>query len=285
MAPFFTGIAKSFGSFGLTGKKRAFPVRFYIELFGGQGQDFGINDNGNPAPADSNPSRRGGNGGYTKIDMTVPTAYILDINSPVSSYSGGGGSGSPSPGSGGLPGAQIGGDSAGFSINGEWMAITGGGGGATGNYNFNFLFSPAFLFISPGPAGGVGGGAISAGPPPGSAGSVGGFGYPSVTPNPNGQSGALSGGGGGGAAGGTGGSGQNAGQGGGANIRIKYETNSLSGPLAPIGFPDITMSYITGTDGGNPRGSGNRLVITNYNTNNNYTVSSGSVPVEFINSL
>lgn len=278
MAPFFTGIAKNFGSFGLTGRRKVFfPVRFYVELFASQGTDFGINDNGNPPPADSNPSRRGGNGGYTKIDMTVPTAYVLDINSPVSSYPGGSGPG------------NAGGASAGFSINGQWMAITGGGGAAWGSYTFNTGFTPAFIFgINPGPAGGVGGGAISAGPPGGSAGSAGVSYSPTIVVSfPGGnyqESGGVAAFGGGGAPGGPAGPGSG-GSGGGANIRVKFETNSLSGPLAPIGFSDITMSYVTGTDGGNPRGSGNRLVITNYNTNNSYTVSSGSVPVEFISSL
>jgi hypothetical protein len=239
------------------------PVRFYIEIFGAKGNSYGINLDGQPAAND--PSRQGGGGGYTKLDMTVPTAYSLDINSPLTAFSGG-------------ANGTFGGPSGGFSINGQWMAIAGGGGGAAGSYIFNGS-GGGLLFASAGPAGGAGAGGYAGS----GTGSAGGNGSPSFTSfgAPDFFADRTAGGGGGGAPGGAGGSGQGGGGGGGANIRIFNDQGITDGYLTAN--PDIKMTYVTGSDGVNLGGA--YVIITNYNTNRTHTVSGGSVPLKFISEL
>ena len=242
------------------------PVRFYIEIFGAKGSNFGINLNGSPPAED--PSRQGGRGGYTKLDMTVPTAYSLDINSPLTVFSSG-------------ANFYRGGPSGGFSINNQWMAIAGGGGGAGGGYILNLGANPALEFASAGPAGGAGAGGYGGS----GSGSAGGNGSPSRTnfsPTPDYYYYQRdSGGGGGGSPGGAGGSGQGGGAGGGANIRIFNDQGITDGYLTSN--PDIKMTYVTGSNGVNSGGA--YAIITNYNTNRTYTVSGGSVPLKFISEL
>ena len=242
------------------------PVRFYIEIFGAKGSNFGINLNGSPPAED--PARQGGGGGYTKLDMTVPTAYSLDINSPLTVFSGG-------------ANFYRGGPSGGFSINNQWMAIAGGGGGAGGGYILNLGANPALEFASAGPAGGAGAGGYGGS----GSGSAGGNGSPSRTnfsPTPDYYYYQRdSGGGGGGSPGGAGGSGQGGGAGGGANIRIFNDQGITDGYLTSN--PDIKMTYVTGSNGVNSGGA--YAIITNYNTNRTYTVSGGSVPLKFISEL
>ena len=266
MAPFFTGFARGIGgsAFGNIAK-RIIPVRFYIEIFGAKGSNFMLNLDG--SPPESDPGRRGGGGGYTKLDMTVPTAYSLDINSPLT-YFGGGGNG------------YAGGPSGGFSINGQWMAIAGGGGGASGSYVFSAP-QGGLLTVSAGPAGGSGQGGYSGS----GTGSVGGNGSPTNTSfgAPDMFAQRDSGGGGGGAPGGGGGGGQQGGFGGAANIRIEHDQGITDGYLTVN--PDIKMKFVSSSDGTNTSPGSAYAIITNYNTNNTYPVSGGSVPLKFISEL
>jgi hypothetical protein len=273
MAPFFTGFTRGLGGSGFgNNADRIIPVRFFIEIFGAKGSNFGIQTpGGTPSPAD--PARQGGGGGYTKLDMTVPTAYSLDINSPITSFGGGG----PAPGS--RPGSRPGGPSGGFSINDQWMAIVGGGGGAAGFYDFNASSNPQ-LTVSSGPAGGSGAGGYG-----GSGfGSVGGNATPrftAVSPTTPWYNEYVAGAGGGGSPGGAGGGDGGSGGGGGANIRIFNDQGITTGYLTSN--PDIKMTYITDSNGVNSEGA--YAIITNYNTNNTYIISGGSVPLKFIAKL
>ena len=268
MAPFFTGITRGIGGggFGKMSAEKIIAVRFYIEIFGAKGNNFGINLNGSPPAED--PARQGGGGGYTKLDMIVPTAYSLSINSPLTAFSGG-------------TNVYSGGSSGGFSINNQWMAIAGGGGGAGGSYIFNFNANPVLENVSTGPAGGAGAGGYGGS----GSGSAGGNGSPSRTdfsPTPNTYYlQRESGGGGGGAPGGAGGSGQSGGGGGGANIRIYNDQGITDGYLTSN--PDIKMTFVSSNNGVNLGGA--YAIITNYNTNNTYTIPGGSVPLKFIEKL
>jgi hypothetical protein len=266
MAPFFTGFTRGIGGSGF-GKRdsaeKIIAVRFYIQIFGAKGLNFGINLDGSPPQSD--PARQGGGGGSTTLDMIVPTAYSLDINSSLTYFAGGGN-------------GYAGGPSGGFSINNQWMAIAGGGGGAGGSFIVDGAQNPSLLNVSTGPAGGSGSGGYGGS----GSGSTGGNGSPGSTYfGGSTYQYRESGGGGGGAPGGGGGSGQNGGGGGGANIRIVNDQGITDGYLTVN--PDIKMTYVTGSNGVNTGGA--YAVITNYNTNNTYTVSGGSVPVKFISTL
>ena len=54
MAPFFTGITRGIGGggFGKMSAEKIIAVRFYIEIFGAKGNNFGINLNGSPPAED-----------------------------------------------------------------------------------------------------------------------------------------------------------------------------------------------------------------------------------------
>jgi len=275
MAPFFTGFTRSIGGGGFgNNANRIIPVRFFIEIFGSKGFDFGIQSySGTPPAAD--PARKGGGGGYTKLDMTVPTAYSLDINSPITSFGGGG----DAPGS--RPGSRPGGPSGGFSINNQWMAIVGGGGGAAGFYDFNGSSSPQLTV-----GGLINGGAGAGGYGGSGSGSVGGNATPrftAVSPTTPWYNEYVAGAGGGGAPGGAGGGDGGAGDGGGANIRIFNDQGITTGKLTVN--PDITMTFITSSNGTNVTPGSAYAIITNYNTNNTHTIPGGSVPVKFISTL
>jgi hypothetical protein len=268
MAPFFTGLTRGVGGggFGKMSAEKIIAVRFYIQIFGAKGANFGINLNDSPPQSD--PARQGGGGGSTTLDMIVPTAYSLDINSPLTAFSGG-------------ANFYQGGPSGGFSINNQWMAIAGGGGAAAGSYILNLGASPVLENVSTGPAGGAGAGGYG-GSGSGSAGGNGSPGRTNFSPTPDYYyQQRESGGGGGGAPGGGGGSGQGGGGGGGANIRIVNDQGITDGYLTVN--PDIKMTYVTGSNGVNLGGA--YAIITNYNTNNTYPVSGGSVPVKFISTL
>lgn len=240
--------------------KGIFAVRFYIELFGGKGGNFGINNNGNPPASD--PGRQGGNGGYTKLDMTVPTAYVIT----TTSYSGG-------------TNYISGGNGTGFSIDGQWMGIVGGGGGASGNYVIDNAYSPSLIFVGTGPAGGAGQGGYS-GTGTGSAGGNSTPNFQVLQQNPYFATSKDGGSGGGGADGGAGG-GESGGAGGTANIRIEHDQGILDGYLTIN--PDIKMTYVTHTNGT----STSQLVrITNYQTGRSADYSaSTTIPIASIANL
>ena len=263
MAPLLArlGLGRSGFGFGSSKGEKIIPVRFYIQIFGAKGLNFGINLNGSPPQSD--PARQGGGGGSTTLDMIVPTAYSLDINSPLTAFSGG-------------ANGYLGGSSGGFSINNQWMAIAGGGGGAGGSYNIDGAQNPALQYVSTGPAGGSGSGGYGGS----GSGSTGGNGSPGSTYfGGSSYQYRESGGGGGGAPGGAGGSGQSGG--GGANIRIYNDQGITDGYLTFNS--DIKMKYVTSSNGVNTAGA--YAIITNYITNNTYTVSGGSVTLKFIASL
>ena len=258
MAPLTAGLARSIKNFGRG--RRIFPVRFYIELFGARGGTYAINNNGNPPSSD--PGRQGGGGGYTKLDMTVPSSYIIT----TTSYAGG-------------STYVIGGAGTGFSIGGEWMAIVGGGGGAAGNYTVNSEYNPSLLFVSAGPGGGGGAGGYDGS----GTGGVGGNASPQFTlyqSNPYFANQRDGGSGGGGATGGAGG-GTSGGAGGTANIRIEHDQGILDGYLTV--YPDIKMKYVSHSDGS----SSSQIVrITNYATGNSADYpASTTVPVSSIANL
>lgn len=264
MAPFFTGLAKNLGGYGFSRRRndlnRIVPVRFYIELFGGKGSNYEINSNGSPPSSD--PGRQGGNGGYTKLDMTVPSSHIIT----TTSYSGG-------------SNYVQGGSGVGFAIDGDWMAIVGGGGGASGAYEFQQGNPPALTILGTGPAGGAGQGGYSGT----GTGATGGNSTPSTTilnPNPYTERSFSGGSGGGGANGGAGG-GTNGGSGGTANIRIEHDQGILSGFLTVN--PEIKMTYVTHSNG---TSTGATVKITNYSSGGfaNYPTSA-TIPVSVIKNL
>lgn len=237
-------------------------VFFTVEIYAGKGQNFGINYNGSPPAND--PARQGGGGGYTKLEMKVPTAYVLDVNTPNVYWSSGSG-----PGYQGAP-------SAGISIDGKWMCIVGGGGGAGGSYRVDSTFSPSLI---EGTINGAPGGAGSGGYSGNTTGSVGGNASPSPTlysTNPYFEDLREAGNGGGGAPGGAGGSGAQGGGGGGGSIRIYYETSTTEGYLPPSVNNTVYMKYITHSNG---TSTSNRVVITNPTSGNTLEKTSGSVPM------
>jgi hypothetical protein len=285
--PFFSRIAGLGGgsSTGFKSPRRIFPVRFYIEVFAGQGAKW--NEADNPGMPLSSPLRNGGRGGYTKLEMIVPTANTLELSTPTTVFSGGAASG----GGGGAPGPNIisgttaGAPSNGFSIGGSWMCIVGGGAGASGTYNVNPFYSPAIFSVQASPGGGGSGGHTGSGT--GSAGGNGASIRNPAGPWPFGTGYRINniGGGGGGAPGGAAYSpvwpdGNWGSSGGGAGvIRIRNETPGTSGYLPSN--PSIYMSLVTSSNGTSPSA---QIIITNYNTGGTRTyTSSSTVPVADIN--
>jgi hypothetical protein len=229
--------------------RRIFPVRFYIEVYASKGGDYAIGGPSSPpSMPPSSPQRLGGSGGYTKLDMTVPTNYTLDLFSPQTVWSGG-------------PGYATGAPSTGFSINEQWMAIVGGGGGAGGSYTYIASNNPAFVSLNANPGGAGQGGFGGSGT--GSVGATGNGYNQIVTTNPYWFNDWYSGPGGGGAPGGGSSPAPNAagGGGGGGNIRIRQDQGIQSGFLTV--FPDIRMAYVTHSNGVSTSA---RIVITNFET-------------------
>ena len=267
--PFLLG-KSAFGFGGSSSSADIGPVRFYVEVYAAKGGD----NTTYPTPiSPSDPSRLGGRGGYTKLEMIVPSTYSLQLFSPQTVWSGGGGS----LNSGG------GGPSNGFSIDGNWMCIVGGGGGA-GNYFNNYpANSPPIQPFQSYPGGSGNGGASGSGT--GSAGTNGSF-YDNIIVAQWGYYQRFSsGGGGGGAPGGSSPTARNgssgAGGGGGGVIRIRNETPGTSGSLPSN--PEIYMNLVASSNG---TSSSAKIVITNYDTGaiRTYT-SSATVPVADINNF
>lgn len=237
--------------------RRIFPVRFYIEIYAGKGGDYMLGGPSSPPSLPpSSPARLGGLGGYTKLDMTAPTNYTLDLFSPETVWSGGSGYAAGSP-------------SNGFSINEQWMAIVGGGGGAGGQFTYIASNNPAFVSMSANPGGSGAGGFGGSGT--GSAGAVGPGVNQIVTPSPYWFNDWYSGPGGGGAPGGGVAPAPNAAGGGGGNgnIRIRHDQGIQDGFLTV--FPDVKMTYVTHSNGVSPSA---RIIITNYETGRSRTYTS-----------
>ena len=237
------------------------PVNLRFDVYGGQGRSFLINNAGNPSPSD--PGRQGGKGGYTRVDMVIPTAY------KITPYSLAGGTG----------GECAGGPAGGFGIDGEWMVVAGGGGGSAAGYWTQPGGSPYWLQINIAPftpsRNGSGGYNNS-----GSSGNVGGNSSSSSFPaGPNDFFYSTGGAGGAGAPGGSGGSPSGSynagtpGNGGGGNIRIWKDQGSTSGTLNVN--PEWSMTFVTSSNGTSP---GARVVITNLDTNGTVNLS-GDMPV------
>ena len=232
---------------------------FYIEMWGQGFSDSQFTSLSNSIPT-GNITVNNGAGGYTKLLMAVPLSYTLQIRPKY--YLGGSNITNDSSNGTTTTSSNIGGDSAGFGIDGEWMAVVGGGG--LGGYRLFVNFSSISInnntpwsystYSSPTPGGnGLGGYNMSN---PTEFPQVGGnsvssvSGFLSSTPGV-GAVGVFntvySGSGGAGSPPGTGGSNGSGGAGGGANIKIWAEQQKLEGYL--IAFPDINMKYIESANG------------------------------------
>jgi hypothetical protein len=245
------------------------PVNLQFEVYGGKGQNWGINNAGSPPGSD--PGRQGGNGGYTKVQMIIPTAY------KITPYVFGGG-----------VGGVNGGSASGFGIDGEWMVVAGGGAGAAGGYWYwpPALGGPGFVTLSVHPFNpnmhGSGGYNNS-----GSTGSRGANGTFNTIQDGTGTQNSTSGSGGGGAPGGyagpapggSGGASGSPGSGGGGNIRIWKDQGVTSGTLNVN--PEWSMTFVTSSNGTSP---GGKVVITNLDTNGSVNLS-GDMPVEDLKSI
>lgn len=235
------------------------PVNIRFDVYGSQGRMFGINNSGQPPSSD--PRRQGGKGGYTRVDMVIPTAYVIE---PY---------GFPS---GSIDIGYTGGPGVGFAIDGEWMVVAGGGGGAAGYWDYRFGPPPYWLSINANGPGGAGSGGYNNS---GSSGSVGGNGSGRFVNEPSYQQSTEGGSSGGGAPGGPPvGQGQ-AGQGGGGNIRIWKDQSITSGTLNVN--PEWTMTFVTSSNGTSTSG---RVVVTNKDTGGSTTLS-GNLPVRDISNL
>ena len=235
------------------------PVNIRFDVYGGQGASFSVSNAGNPPSSD--PRRQGGKGGYTRVDMVVPTAYVIQ---PY-----------------GFPGGDIdigqrGGGGVGFAIDGEWMVVAGGGGGCSGNWDFRFGNPPYFLGLNATGPGGSGSGGYNNS---GSSGSKGGNGSGTFQNEPSFQRANEGGSSGGGAPGGPPAPQGANGNGGGGNIRIWKDQGITSGTLSVN--PEWTMTYVTSSNG---TSTGGRVVVTNKDTGGSTTLS-GNLPVRDISNL
>lgn len=232
-----------------------------------------------------------GGGGYTRLLMDIPNSYTLQIrpqyyiggdNITTESIGGNAGTGDRTTTSIG-----VGGDAAGIGINGQWLAVVGGGGlGGYGvsinsssvSYNGNTPFSVITYGNATAGGNGLGGYFVGTGnlsfdndgvtldqtsttfdndnssPQPDVGGDSSSSTSGTITQPDQSQPGYYislnsinSGAGGAGAPPGTGGSNGAAGQGGGANIKIWEEQRILDGYLTS--FPDIRMKYIDSENG------------------------------------
>lgn len=252
------------------------PAEFDIEIWGGKGTDVtifprnGDYPGNNNAVADDSPDRKGGLGGYTKLTMIIPPNYTIQIRP---SYYAGGNWG--------------GGVAAGFGINGQWLAVVGGGGGA--GYSSLYSFNPnnrglQFMGAS---AGGNGSGGYGSGDP---ANGENGSACDGSNPDRDQLYGSrLTAGGGAGAPGGLadgevsscprdwwspGGSGKG-GSGGGGNIRIYKDQSILDGYLSI--FPDIKMTYVTHS---NSVSTGAKVKITNKKAGGGFIEYTSNIDIE-----
>lgn len=124
------GGSSSFG-FGKPGRP-IFVKELFIEMWGGKGANGTTTNATHPVanlPA-ADPTRQGGLGGYIKVKIRIPSAYTLELKPQYTPEAASIAAGPP-PGSNGAPGS-------GFSVNGAWMAVAGGGGGAAEGYAFEY---------------------------------------------------------------------------------------------------------------------------------------------------
>lgn len=250
---------------------------FYIELWGQGFVDRQFTSVPNRTSAGTITVNNGA-GGYTKLLMTVPFSYTLQIRPKY--YLGGSNITTDSTTGSVTTSANIGGDSAGFGIDGEWMAVVGGGG--LGGYRVSTNFSTISIngntpwsyvtYSSPSPGGNGAGGYNALNPAAvpqvggNSSSSV--SGYFRSTPGVGAVgffNTVYSGAGGAGASPGAGGNGTG-GAGGGANIKIWAEQQILDGNL--ISFPEVKMKYVDSQNGINEASSRVRLT----NKSNGYYV-------------
>ena len=243
------------------------PVNLQFEVYGNKGQNWGINNAGNPPGND--PGRQGGRGGYTKVQMIIPTAYKI----------------TPYNFSGGSSGT-IGAGSGGFGIDGEWMVVAGGGAGAGGGYWYwPPPEGPGFVTISIHPFNPSmnGSGGYNNSGSTGSNGLNGTWNNTSGAGTQNSTSGSGGGGAPGGAAGsapgGSGGAAGSPGAGGGGNIRIWKDQGITSGTLNVN--PEWSMTFVTSSNG---TSDGGKVVITNLDTNGTVNLS-GDMPVEDLKNI
>lgn len=265
-------IGKSFrqaypsGIYVIGGVGRITDVTVDVELYGGKGANFN--------PGAGTGVGLGGNGGYTKFQLIVPSTKTLQIRPSYMT----GGAGTPW-GSGGGSGSAV-------LIGDEWIGVVGGGGGGGGRYEYyvpNESFSYYGLNNGSLGLGGYGSGSPTVGAAASSCG-------PYYSGDPIQWVGASSsGGGGGGASGGSnGGSGcygsynnpgpTGGGGGGGGNLRIYKDQAVTSGYLSVL--PDVYMSYTTHSNGTHTGSA--QVKITNVASGQSYTYT-GSADVPLIN--
>ena len=239
-------------------------VNIRFDVRGQKGQDFRDIPT-NPIFGNASGDRRGSNGGFTRVDMIIPTAYTININDPTVRFPGGQ---ATSP----TWGPRRGGSSTGFSIDGEWMVIVGGGACPGAYYRFDSAFG--YIGTTYFPAPGANGGVAS----PNGTGSPGGNGgYNRPFSGPTSFEDKCGGGGGGGAPGGPGGPTGDRGQpgtSGSSNIRIRRDQGINSGVLNIN--PEWSMSLVSSSNGSQTAGN---VTITNKDTGGSQTFTSGSVPV------
>jgi len=243
---------------------QAVNIRF--DVSGQKGQDFRDIPN-NPIFGDVRGSRIGSNGGFTRVDMIVPTAYTVNINPPSVRKPGG-----RTGGGQGAWGTYRGGASTGFSIDGEWMVVVGGGACPSAYYRFDSAFG--YIGVTYNQAPGANGGVSN---PNGTASAGGDGGFFRPFQGPTSFEDILGGGGGGGAPGGGGGPTRDRGQAGGSgasNIRIRKDQGVNSGVLNVN--PEWSMSLVSSSNGTQTAGN---ITITNLDTGGSRTFTSGNVPV------
>jgi len=230
------------------------PFEFFVELFGEGFADTVYNNTSNGIIV-SSPVVENGAGGYTKLLMQIPedNGNVLQIRPNF--YAGGNENISSS---GNVDTSFIvvessGGDASGIALNDIWLAIAGGGG--KGSYNYTG---------TSGNAGGVPFSSFTTTPRGVGGNGLGGYNIsnPLATPIVGDDANTIQvaniigstfsatflvqGASGGGTPGGTI-TPQNSGGGGGANIRIWYENNTLDGYLTSL--PNVKMTYVDSADG------------------------------------
>lgn len=241
------------------GISRVSEVTIDVELYGGKGSNYFRYANAGAG--------YGGNGGYTKVRLKVPSSRTLQIRPGYLPSAGGNGT--------------EGGAGSGLLIADEWLAVTGGGGGGGGRGVYTI---PSASFSSEaGSNGSQGfggyGNAVGAGTP--SNGGVGqacnAYDNPD-TPTYYGFS--VTGKGGGGIGGGSANSSgcygstnwsnpgpYDGGNGGGGNLRIYQEQSATSGNLTVL--PDVYMQYLTHSNGSHTGSA--QITVTNVTTSAAYT--------------
>lgn len=256
------------GIYVLGGVGRVSEVTIDVELYGGKGSNW--------FRAANVGAGYGGNGGYTKFRLLIPSTKILQIRPNYMSSDGG------------VPNGVDGGDGAGLLVENYWLGVAGGGGGGGGRYLFNYTNS-SFSNESAN-NGGAGSGGYGTGNPSIGISGVDCGPYYDNPSTPTYVAVSQSGAGGGGAAGG--GNGGSAcffqlynpgpiggGTGGSGNLRIYKDQATTSGYLSVL--PDVYMEYTTHSNGTHTGGP--QVKITNVASGQNYTyTSSTDIGVSFI---